>query len=58
MATEHLLKLGCERIAFVAYTHSASTVYARIAGYREALFVWGLPLEPSFSLAGKRRRCR
>jgi len=47
MATEHLLKLGCERIAFVAYTHSASTVDARIAGYREALFVWGLPLEPS-----------
>jgi GntR family transcriptional regulator, arabinose operon transcriptional repressor len=47
MATEHLLKLGCERIAFVAYTQSASTVEARIAGYREALFVWGAPLEPS-----------
>jgi GntR family transcriptional regulator of arabinose operon len=47
MATEHLLKLGCQRIAFVAYTHSASTVNARIAGYREALFVWGVPLEPS-----------
>jgi GntR family transcriptional regulator, arabinose operon transcriptional repressor len=47
MATEHLLKLGCERIAFVAYTHSASTVDARIAGYREALFVAGLSLEPS-----------
>jgi GntR family transcriptional regulator of arabinose operon len=47
MATEHLLKLGCERIAFVAYTHSASTVDARIAGYREALFVAGASLEPS-----------
>jgi GntR family transcriptional regulator of arabinose operon len=47
MATEHLLKLGCQRIAFVAYTHSASTVDARIAGYREALFDRGLPLEPS-----------
>jgi len=47
MATEHLLKLGCQRIAFVAYTHSASTVDARIAGYREALFVGRVPLEPS-----------
>jgi GntR family transcriptional regulator of arabinose operon len=47
MATEHLLKLGSERIAFVAYTHSASTVDARIAGYREALFVAGVSLEPS-----------
>jgi DNA-binding LacI/PurR family transcriptional regulator len=47
IATEHLLKLGCKRIAFVAYTHSASTVDARIAGYREGLFVGGVPLEPS-----------
>jgi GntR family transcriptional regulator, arabinose operon transcriptional repressor len=46
LATEHLLKLGCKRIAFAAYTHSASTVDARIAGYREALFVAGLPFEP------------
>jgi GntR family transcriptional regulator of arabinose operon len=38
MVTEHLLKLGCRRIAFVAHAHSASTVEARIAGYREALF--------------------
>jgi GntR family transcriptional regulator, arabinose operon transcriptional repressor len=47
IATEHLLKVGCERVAFVAYTHSASTVDARIAGYREALFVAGVSLEPS-----------
>jgi len=46
MITEHLLKLGCRRIAFVAYTNSASTVAARIAGYREALFVFGSPIEP------------
>jgi DNA-binding LacI/PurR family transcriptional regulator len=46
MATKHLLKLGCERIAFGAYTHSASTVDARIAGYREALFVWGCRWSP------------
>ena len=47
MITEHLLKLGCRRIAFFAYSNSASTVAARIAGYREALFVFGLPVEPS-----------
>ena len=47
MVTEHLLKLGCRRIAFVAHAHSASTVEARIAGYREALFVAGAPFESS-----------
>ena len=37
--TEHLTKLGCRRIGFVTYRNSASTVDARIAGYREACFV-------------------
>lgn len=45
MITEHLLRGGCRRIAFVAYPHSASTVEARIAGYREALFAYGAPVE-------------
>jgi GntR family transcriptional regulator of arabinose operon len=45
--TEHLLEVGCRRIAFVAYSNSASTVAARIAGYREALFVAGIPVEPA-----------
>jgi GntR family transcriptional regulator, arabinose operon transcriptional repressor len=47
MVTDHLLKLGCRRIAFAAHTDSASTVEARIAGYREALFVAGAPFESS-----------
>jgi DNA-binding LacI/PurR family transcriptional regulator len=47
MITEHLLRAGCRRIAFVAYSNSASTVAARIAGYREALFVAGVPVEPA-----------
>jgi GntR family transcriptional regulator, arabinose operon transcriptional repressor len=47
MITEHLLKLGCRRIAFLAYSNSASTVAARVAGYREALFVSGVPVEPA-----------
>jgi LacI family transcriptional regulator len=33
---EHLIKLGCKRIAFVARPLSAPTVNARIAGVREA----------------------
>jgi GntR family transcriptional regulator, arabinose operon transcriptional repressor len=35
--TEHLLRQGCRRIVFVGRPHSAATVDARIAGYREAL---------------------
>jgi DNA-binding LacI/PurR family transcriptional regulator len=45
MITEHLLRLGCQRIAFVGYSKSASTVAARIAGYREALFVSGIHID-------------
>lgn len=36
--TRHLMKVGATRIAFAARPDSASTVTARIAGYREALF--------------------
>jgi GntR family transcriptional regulator of arabinose operon len=36
--TDHLLRLGCRRIAFVALPHAAATVEAREAGYREALY--------------------
>ncbi len=42
--TEHLLELGRRRIAFVARPLSASTVDARIAGYREALLARGVAL--------------
>ena len=44
--TEHLVQLGCERVVFVGRSNSASTVDARIAGYREALFSY----ERQFSL--------
>ena len=43
--TEHLLKLGSRRIAFVAERHAAATVDAREAGYREALFAWDAPVD-------------
>jgi GntR family transcriptional regulator of arabinose operon len=41
--TEHLLRLGCRRIAFVGVEHAAATVEAREAGYREALYMWNAP---------------
>jgi GntR family transcriptional regulator, arabinose operon transcriptional repressor len=43
--TRHLLKAGATRIAFAARLNSASTVSARIAGYREALHAYGKPLK-------------
>jgi GntR family transcriptional regulator, arabinose operon transcriptional repressor len=36
--TDHLLRLGCRRLAFVALPNAAATVEAREAGYREALY--------------------
>ncbi len=42
LITEHLLKLGCRRMVFVAYPNGAPTVEARIAGFREALFAYGV----------------
>lgn len=41
-ATMHLVKAGARRIAFLGKKLSASTVEARIAGYREALIAMGL----------------
>src|ERR1700730_7900625 len=46
IVTEHLLKLGCRRIAFVAYSKSAATVTARIDGYLHALNASGAPGAP------------
>lgn len=42
--TQHLLRHGATRIAFVAKPMSAATVIARIAGYREALFSHGIDI--------------
>jgi GntR family transcriptional regulator of arabinose operon len=41
VATEHLIQAGAKRIAFLGKRLSASTVDARIAGYREALLAHG-----------------
>lgn len=45
LATEHLIRLGAKRIAFLSFPQAASTVDERIAGYREALYFHGLPVE-------------
>jgi DNA-binding LacI/PurR family transcriptional regulator len=46
--TEHLLKLGCRRIVFVAYPKGAPTVNARIAGFREALSAYEVAWNADF----------
>jgi DNA-binding LacI/PurR family transcriptional regulator len=47
LATNHLLKLGCRRIAFVAYRHTSQTTGSRVAGYQDALFRAGVTFESS-----------
>jgi DNA-binding LacI/PurR family transcriptional regulator len=49
VVTEHLLRLGARRVAFVGVQNAASTVDAREAGYREALYGWDVPLERGLS---------
>lgn len=49
---EHLIKLGCRHICFVARPHSAPTVDARIAGVREALVRNRLELDPRWLRVG------
>ena len=45
VVTEHLLRQGVRRIAFVGLPNMAATVDAREAGYREALYAWNAPVE-------------
>ncbi len=47
LATNHLLKLSCRRIAFVASGDASQTTEARVAGYRDALSRSGLPFDSS-----------
>ena len=42
VATEHLIKLGCKKIGFLAYHGAASTIDERTAGYTDALRAHGL----------------
>lgn len=51
LITQHLLRYGARRIAFIARPLSASTVAGRIAGYREALF--GAGIKPTQDLVSR-----
>jgi GntR family transcriptional regulator, arabinose operon transcriptional repressor len=46
-ATDHLLRLGCRRVMFVGRKDAAATVDGREAGYREALYLSGRPIDPA-----------
>lgn len=49
IVTDHLLRQGCRRVAFVAAEHAAATVDARAAGYREALWLAGIAFDPALA---------
>jgi GntR family transcriptional regulator of arabinose operon len=53
LITQHLLQHGAKRVAFVAKPHSAATVTARIAGYREALYSHGISLNEDLVCRGE-----
>ncbi len=55
LITEHLLRQGVRRIAFLARPLSAFTVDARIAGYREALYAYGIDLRDNLVRCGDAR---
>ena len=42
IATKHLIRLGCNRIAFLGYHGAALTIADRMSGYRDALAAHGL----------------
>ncbi len=48
VATEHLLRLGCRRIHYLAHRWPGSTVTARIAGYRDAMIAHGIDPDPQW----------
>jgi DNA-binding LacI/PurR family transcriptional regulator len=53
LITDHLLRLGCRRIDFLARPGSAPTVMLRIAGYREALLNSGIAPDPRWVHSGE-----
>ncbi len=53
LIADHLIKLGCKRIDFLARPDSAPTVMLRIAGYREALLSTGIVPDPRWVHGGE-----
>ena len=52
MATNHLIKLGHRRIAYIGKTAPARDAIERIAGYRAALDAANLPIDPQLQCDG------
>lgn len=52
LIADHLIRLGCRRIDFLARPGSAPTVMLRIAGYREALWNRGITPDPAWIHSG------
>jgi LacI family transcriptional regulator len=52
MLGQHLIRLGCKNIRFVVRPGSASSVNARLSGFREALIQHNLPILDSIVAHG------
>ena len=52
LLAEHLIKLGCRHLNFIARPYSAPTVDGRIAGVREALVRYRLEMDPQWLRLG------
>lgn len=52
LAADHLLELGCRRIAFLHRPNSAETVRSRISGYSDALLMHDVPANPQLICEG------
>jgi len=55
LATDHLIRLGHRRIAYISGPEGNSDDLARQAGYREALSLAGIDLDPGLILPGNGR---
>lgn len=53
IVTDHLIRQGGSRVAFLARENSAETVEHRIVGYREALYAHDLPILKELVLRGE-----
>jgi DNA-binding LacI/PurR family transcriptional regulator len=47
LLTEHLIQMGCRRIAFVGIPEVSTAVADRLAGYYESHRMWGLDVDPA-----------
>lgn len=55
LATEHLVRLGHRRVAYVSGPENHSDDRERLAGYRQALAEAGIPFDPALVLQGNGR---